>query len=56
MIVKDTYEDTYNCIECGTEGFLFDEIMLYDLPIHDGFLAPLCLNCGPEENYENLER
>lgn len=49
-------EDTYTCIGCGEDEFISDEITLYTLPIYDGFLAPLCLNCGPEENYDNLRR
>lgn len=48
-------EDTYVCAGCGEDGFLSDEIAVYTLPIYDESHT-LCLNCGPEENYENLER
>jgi hypothetical protein len=41
-----------SCEGCDEGGFILaDEVFLYDLPIG---LIPLCLNCGPEENYAEL--
>lgn len=42
------------CLGCGESGILSDEILYYDLPTTEDVLTPLCLNCGPEENYEDL--
>lgn len=42
------------CAGCGEEGIFDDEVFEYDLPIIGPAL--LCLDCGPEENYDNLRR
>ena len=48
------------CAACGESGMLDDEIFFYDLPLDEteggSTTFPFCLDCGPEENYENLER
>ena len=53
-----TSGDIIECAACGEEGEFEDEIFLYDLPIDDieggPTSFPFCLDCGPEENYENL--
>ena len=45
------------CDGCQEWGILDDEIDIYDLSDDPALRqVPLCLNCGPEENYENLAR
>lgn len=46
--------DELTCDGCGEQGALGDEIFLYDLPTGPEYLSPLCLTCGPEENYAEL--
>lgn len=48
-----TMEALATCAGCGEEGIFDDEVFEYDLPIGP---ALLCLECGPEENYDNLRR
>jgi len=43
------------CDGCREWGILGDEVDIYDLSDDSSFSqVPLCLSCGPEENYENL--
>lgn len=42
------------CEGCHEEGYLGDEVHYYDLPTTEDVLTPLCLDCGPEENYGEL--
>jgi hypothetical protein len=48
------------CAACEESGMFGDEIFLYELPLDETeggpTMFPFCLDCGPEENYENLER
>lgn len=48
------------CAACGESGEFADEVFLYDLPMDETeggpTIFPFCLDCGPEENYEDLER
>lgn len=52
-VTKTEEKNPYvSCDGCGEDGFILaDEVFLYDLPTG---LTPLCLNCGPEENYAEL--
>lgn len=40
------------CDGCGEEAILGDELFFYDLPVG---MSALCLDCGPEENYADLD-
>lgn len=44
---------TVACEGCGEQGILADEVFFYDLPTG---ISALCLDCGPEENYAELDR
>jgi hypothetical protein len=43
---------TWECEGCDQHGIADDEVFKYEFD-HGTYI--LCLNCGPEENYENLE-
>lgn len=52
MTVTEDTNKYVSCEGCGEGGFILaDEVFLYDLPTG---LTPLCLDCGPEENYADL--
>lgn len=55
-VMESKTGDLVKCDGCEEDGFLFgDEVFLYELPDGEGsMMVPLCLNCGPEENYEDL--
>jgi hypothetical protein len=48
-----TIEELWTCEGCEEQGIIQDEIVEYYLPVG---LLRLCLECGPEENYDNLRR
>jgi hypothetical protein len=53
-------EELVECAACGEGGLLGDEVFFYDLPMDETeggpTIFPFCLDCGPEENYDNLMR
>lgn len=52
-------DDLVVCAGCGDEGYLADEVFFYELPVGGAegefSLVLLCLDCGPEENREELD-
>ena len=42
------------CVFCSEDGYLGDEVFLHDLPTATGALSPLCLDCAPEDDDEEL--
>lgn len=50
----NTIGELVTCVGCGEEGIFADEIFMYYLEPLESPWQALCLNCGPEENYENL--
>jgi hypothetical protein len=47
-------ENLDQCHGCQSWGIVGDEVYIYDLDEPGFNQVPLCLDCGPEENYENL--